>query len=135
MPLFKWSAEYSVGVNEFDEQHKKLMGMINELHSAMKSGRSKEAFEPLFDGLIDYTTKHFRAEEKLMQEHSYLSYTVHQKEHTQLIMQVLEFWEKYKQGNIGLGVELLTFLTKWLQHHIKGTDKQYGAFFNAKGIH
>jgi hemerythrin-like metal-binding protein len=101
----------------------------------MKSGRSKEAFEPLFDGLIDYTTIHFRAEEKLMQEHSYLSYIAHHKGHLQLITQVLELREKYKQGDIGLGVELLVFLTKWLQHHIKGTDKQYGVFFNAKGIH
>lgn len=135
MALFEWRAEYSVAVSEFDEQHKILFGIINELHNGMKSGRTKEVYEHLFDGLIDYTTQHFSAEEKLMQEHGYLSYTAHHKEHVKLIIQVLEFREKYKQGNIGLGVELLTFLTEWLQHHIMEVDKQYGAFFNVKGIH
>ena len=135
MPLLVWKQDFSVGVAQFDEQHKKLIGMVNDLYDAMKTGKAKEALGPLFDGLVEYTVGHFFAEEMLMQEHKYPGYAIHLREHKALTRQVLDFQDKFKQGSVALGVELLTFLTNWLKHHIKGTDKQYGVFFNGKGIH
>lgn len=36
--VIKWDETYSVGVKIFDDQHKKLFGMINGLEEGMKAG-------------------------------------------------------------------------------------------------
>jgi len=39
MSLIEWSPAYSVKVKKFDDQHKKLIELINQLHDAMKAGQ------------------------------------------------------------------------------------------------
>jgi len=41
MSLAIWSEDMSVGVKEVDDQHKKMVKMINDLHDAMKNRRGK----------------------------------------------------------------------------------------------
>ena len=41
MALMTWSDNLSVKVAEIDEQHKRLIAMINELNDAMKVGERK----------------------------------------------------------------------------------------------
>jgi hemerythrin len=36
MPLFKWIDEYSIGISIIDNQHKKIIDYINELHDAIQ---------------------------------------------------------------------------------------------------
>jgi hemerythrin len=38
MPLMTWTPKLSVGVAVLDEDHKKLVGMVNELYDAMQAG-------------------------------------------------------------------------------------------------
>ena len=134
MPLFEWNAEYSVGVKEFDEQHKVLISLVNGLSDAMKAGKARETLGVLFDRLVDYAVTHFRDEEAMMQKYGYPEYVSHKAEHTKLVIQVLEYKEKFKKDSIGLSVEILTFLSSWIQNHIKILDKKYGIYFNEKGI-
>jgi hemerythrin len=42
MALIDWDASYSVQVDEIDQQHQKLIAMINELNEAMKQRKGKE---------------------------------------------------------------------------------------------
>jgi hemerythrin-like metal-binding protein len=129
-----WNAEFSVGIKQFDEQHKKLVGMINELYDAMKAGKTGAVLGGLFNELVEYTLQHFMAEEMLMKEHGYPGYQAHLAEHKKLTAEVVKFKEKFDKSGLGLGVELLPFLTDWLKHHINGTDKLYGKFFSEKGL-
>lgn len=41
--LFQWSDEFSVDIQEVDEQHKVLVGLLNELHAAILEHRGKAA--------------------------------------------------------------------------------------------
>lgn len=134
MALINWSENLSVNIKEIDEQHKKLVSMINELHDAMRSGKGKDVLEKIFKGLSQYVGTHFATEEKYMSTHNYPGYLSHKAEHTKLTQRVLDLQRQFEQGTPVLTVELLNFLKDWLQNHIIGTDKKYGPFLNGKGI-
>ncbi len=53
--LIVWSKSYSVGVDVMDQEHKRLIDIINNLYSAMRSGRGKDAIGSILDELIEYT--------------------------------------------------------------------------------
>lgn len=82
MALITWNENYSVKVKQFDDQHKKLIDMINELHDAMKVGKGKDVMEKILAGLIQYTVTHFANEERLMKQHNYPDYEQHKKSTT-----------------------------------------------------
>lgn len=135
MAIITWTELYSVGVERFDQQHKKLFVIVNELHDAMSSGRGQMELKNILDQLIDYTQTHFAAEEKLMREYHYPDFEKHCQHHKELTQQVLDFKTKYDSGKIGLSIQLTQFLKDWLANHILGEDKQYSLFFQSLNIH
>jgi len=134
MALISWNESFSVKVKKFDDQHKKLVEMLNELHEAMKVGKGKNALEKILDGLIQYTKTHFLSEELLMKQYNYPGYEQHKKEHNLLTMKVLDVQKSYREGSSVLPQSVMTFLKDWLQQHIQGEDKNYGPFLNGKGV-
>ena len=64
MALIEWNDEYSVKVKEIDQQHMKLVNLINELHLAMKEARGREVVGKILTDLISYTKFHFSTEER-----------------------------------------------------------------------
>ena len=134
MALITWNDGYSVKVKQFDEQHKKLIDMVNDLHDAMKVGKGKEILEKILAALIQYTGTHFANEERLMKLHNYPGYEQHKKEHNLLVLQVIDVQRKYHDGGAVLSQSVMTFLKEWLQKHIQGTDKNYAPFLNGKGV-
>lgn len=134
MALMEWNPALSINVKQFDDQHKKLVNMVNDLHDAMKIGKGNEVLGKILDGLISYTASHFADEERLMGTHAYTGIAAHKVEHEKLVKQVLELQQKFKSGQPILTNTVMMFLKDWLVKHIQGDDKKYGNFFNSKGI-
>jgi len=134
MSLITWSDKYSVNIKEIDEQHKKLVGMINELHDAMMHAKGKEASLAIINKMAEYTKYHFSTEEKYMKQFGYPDYNAHKLSHEKFVEQVLEFKKEYETGKTGLSFDLLNFLKNWLVTHIQSSDKKYSALFNEKGL-
>jgi hemerythrin-like metal-binding protein len=130
--LITWTDNLSVNVTEFDEQHKKLIGIINRMYDALKSGRGQEAVETILPELVDYTREHFANEEALMQKLNYPGYVDHKAKHAALTSQVSEYVNRLKAGKSTAAVEMMEFLKKWLSSHIKGVDKKYGPYLGGK---
>lgn len=137
MELIKWSDKYSVNNFLLDSQHKKLIAIINELHTAMKVARGNEIMQTIFDELIWYTKEHFRTEEQIMQKFNYPAFNEHKAEHEKLTEEVLKLQKDYKEGKSLITMDTMNFLKSWLINHIEGTDKKYkdkiiGNSFNQK---
>ncbi len=98
----------------------------------MKAQRAAEFLNGLVDALIDYTAKHFKDEEGVMTKAGYPDIIKHKQIHKELVGKVLDVQKKLKSGEAAVGVELLEFLKDWLVNHIKGTDKKYGQYINAR---
>lgn len=134
MALLQWNDKYSVSVGKFDDQHKKLVQMINDLHDAMKVGKGRDVLGKILQSLVDYTVVHFGEEEKVMKAHNFPAFEQHKKEHNLLTIQVKEAVESHKQGQNVLTQDIMNFLKNWLTNHIQECDKKYGPFLNENGV-
>ncbi|WP_420267098.1 bacteriohemerythrin [Candidatus Magnetominusculus dajiuhuensis] len=136
-PLMQWQNGYSVGVKRYDNEHKNLVKLINKLHAAMKLGLGNRIIGDILDGLIDYTVTHFNAEEQDMKRFGYpkQEFDAHIEQHHKFVKQAGDVQRKFKEGQGGLTLDIMSFLKKWLAEHIMGTDKKYMPFFNSKGLH
>lgn len=132
--LIAWSDNLSVGISSIDEQHKKLVNMINALNDAMSRGEARDVLKKIFDGLLVYADKHFGYEEKLFATHKYAAEPAHRKEHDALRKRVTELKQRMDEGDYMLGAEVMAFLKEWLTNHILKSDKAYTSFFKGKGV-
>jgi hemerythrin len=134
MAIIPWKEEYSIHISKIDDQHKKLVALINQLYEAMLNGNSKEAIAEILESLTIYTVNHFRTEEQLMFSCGYSDYQLHKKQHEELIEQVNTFKKKYSGETPRISIELAEFLKKWLISHIAASDKIMGKYLNEKGV-
>jgi len=75
--FIEWKKSYSVGLDSIDDDHKKLLGMINQLQTASHYTTDDKMIEHILDDLIDYTKYHFSREEKIMLDCEYPNLAAH----------------------------------------------------------
>ncbi|HOJ97589.1 MAG TPA: bacteriohemerythrin [Methanospirillum sp.] len=134
MAFIKWSDSLSVHVAEIDEQHQKLIHLINTLHDAMLEKKGKEVLADILDQLAAYTVYHFSTEEKYMEQCNYSGFLLHKKEHDSFVDKVDNLIKDYQANKLGITIDLMNFLRDWVSHHIQVTDKKYSETFNKNGI-
>ncbi|MCI5144561.1 MAG: hemerythrin [Candidatus Electrothrix sp. AR3] len=134
MSLITWDESFSVQIRVVDQQHQKLIDIINDLHDAMKAGHGKDVLSTILIELINYTGTHFTTEEQYFTKFNYPDTSAHKKEHVDFVQRVLDFKEEFENGRMTVSIELLYFLRDWLMNHIKVSDKKYSEFFHAKGL-
>jgi hemerythrin len=135
MPLMQWNDRMSVGIEQFDDDHKKLVSMLNNLFDGMQSGKAKDVLGPILDELVAYTKTHFAREEEAMAKLGYQEFASHKREHDDLTQQVIDVQTKFhKDLTASLSMEVMNFLKNWLVKHIQGTDRKYTPFFQANGV-
>ena len=129
-----WRDDLSVGIKSIDEDHKKLLNLINNLQTAVYYPTG-EAFErQALQELLEYTHYHFEREEQLMAEHEYPDYEPHKRQHADMIAKVNGFMAAYEKDRESTIDELTQFLKNWLLNHIAGTDQQYSAYLRQRGV-
>lgn len=132
MPLFEWTDKIAVGVNVFDNQHKQLIAIINELHEAMKERRAKDVLSGIFLKLETYTKTHFNHEITVLKSSGYPDLPEHETQHKLLIEKLVELRQKFDSGSLFVSTETMNFLKDWLVNHIMGHDKKYSGFLKDK---
>jgi len=134
MDFFPWKEEYSVGIKKFDDQHKSLVGFLNELYEAMNDGKGKDSLGKVLSNLVQYTKTHFTSEEALMKLYDYPEQAAHKQKHESMAGHVLRLVKKFEEGDISNPVQITNFLKEWLAKHILETDKAYGPYLREKGV-
>ncbi len=134
MALVTWEPSYSVKVHRYDEDHKKLFAMINELHEAMLAGKGKDKIQETVKRLADYAKFHFSAEEQQLEKTKYPELSAHRAEHQAFIQRVQKFQQEVAEGRLNLSVSVGVFLNEWLANHIRKTDQKYSKYLNEHGV-
>lgn len=128
MTQITWKESYSIGVDAIDEQHKKLLSLINDLYEAQRSGTTQVIIGDVISKLFDYTVYHFGMEEKMQVDNRYPMYEEHRKEHLGFIEQLEVFKKDANKNNLLLSLKTTDFLKDWTINHILGTDKEFAKY-------
>ena len=120
MALLVWQAELDTGIDVIDQQHHRIVALINQLAEA--TTRDDQA--AVLEELVDYTLSHFAFEEELMEESGYTFGPAHKRVHEMFVRRVSEYCMRFDAGEDITG-ELKGMLARWLFNHIRGDDKSY----------
>jgi hemerythrin len=135
MPLTTWTATMSVGVEALDDDHRRLVSMLNELYDAIREGRGAAGLDRTLRGLLTYAQEHFAREERLFEATDYPGAWSHKAEHDAFVLQVRLFMQRLASGQTSLtAAETMKLLKEWLVFHIQGCDQLYTAHLNGCGI-
>lgn len=130
----EWKDEYSVGIDSIDQQHKKLLNLINQLQTAVDYSTGEEFEREALDELVDYTKTHFSYEEGLLEQNNFPGYEPHKAQHVEMINKVEEVLAEYDKDHESAMSNAVEYLKVWLIKHINGTDKQYSSYLIEKGV-
>ncbi len=125
-----WTENLSVNIKVIDDQHKKLIIMINDIAQMILNHKELQV-EQIFNGLKEYTVTHFSEEEELFKDSEYPEVEKHIKEHSYFIEKLGEFERDYKLDDISASLTLLQFLKNWLLYHIDIVDFGYSSYINS----
>lgn len=118
-----WENIYSVGIEEIDMQHKKLLEIINELDELLNADITKSGIEAVLVELKEYIEIHFSTEEEYMEKYHYPDLAEHKMLHKEFIAKIKNA-ECIEDATIE-GIEVIDFLYNWLINHIMVEDKKY----------
>jgi hemerythrin len=119
MSVVQWSPAFATGVREIDDQHKRLVGYINELQEA--PGQDGKDLSRILECAIDYTLYHFAFEEALMESKGYPLLAAHKSVHEAFAAELRALKAQFKAGTMTADA-LRETLARWLFDHISRAD-------------
>lgn len=124
--IFPWNDNFNTGITEIDEQHQRLVDLLNQLANHVAFQSDLPSLNNIFDQLTDYASFHFQTEEEIW--HQYIPEDLleldHQKTHGSFVSQVLKLKSNINAKPSDDVIEdVLSFLTNWLALHILESDR------------
>ncbi|MFZ5979966.1 MAG: bacteriohemerythrin [Candidatus Zixiibacteriota bacterium] len=133
MTFITWhDALFGIGVKKIDDQHKKILELINILHDSLHRGDGNSEMGEILKELVDYIKYHFSEEEKLMAESSYPDVEAHCVLHVKFTRHVVSVLLRLRNQQEVSIYELLSFLLDWWNEHIVRVDKKIGKYLAAR---
>ena len=123
--IFPWNKNFEVGVPLIDEQHQRLVELLNVLAGHLVHQSDMPTLASVFNELVEYTVYHFQAEETIW--HTVFPEdaweTNHKGEHSRFLTKVNTIMGEQDISPSDQVIEdILRFLTQWLAFHILDTD-------------
>lgn len=123
--VFPWNKNFEVGVPLIDEQHQKLVELLNVLAGHLAYQSDVPTLNNVFNDLAEYAIYHFQAEERVW--HEFFPEDPWESKHKDDHRRFLSTVNRIMGGKLARPLdqvieEILTFLTQWLAFHILDTD-------------
>jgi hemerythrin-like metal-binding protein len=134
MTTIPWKEIYTVGVPEIDQQHQRLLGIINQLIEEQRDAFNREKFSAAVSLLTHYAYTHFATEERIMSEVKFPDIKDHVLDHVNFIMKMMGLALKVEQGDNADRQELLCYLRDWYAGHVLGIDRFYIPYVTTKNL-
>lgn len=132
MAYFEWAEDMIIDHGAIDEDHKKLVDLVNELHTATSVGKGHEVIEKIMMNLMTYTKEHLLREEQIMASINFPNLERHKLGHQQFSEKLTTLQAQFEAGSIIVASQLSTVLRDWLSLHIRRSDKEIKVFLQKK---
>ena len=121
---YAWNKKLETGNVTIDSQHKELIAAINELLDACAVGKGRAKIHDTSHFLLDYTKRHFAAEEKLQLQSRYPDYNNHKKYHDSFVADVQQIVAQLDVEGPTLNMvgKVNNVIAAWLIKHISTED-------------
>ncbi len=123
--IFPWNNNFNTGIAIVDEQHRKLVDLLNTLAAHIANQSDEIELDDVFHELTAYADFHFRTEEEIWKSHlnSDPRFTAHLKVHESFVTKISLMKDSLNPSE-GALEEIVKFLTHWLAYHILDDDKR-----------
>jgi diguanylate cyclase (GGDEF)-like protein/hemerythrin-like metal-binding protein len=124
--MLSWNEGMSVGVEALDNDHKKIIIIINAIAEAINSESTEQVINQVFNELEDYVNDHFTREEAFMQKISHDELNQHKQGHQDFIKKIPEFKSLlFRSESLEVIEKINRYLHDWIIHHILIEDMAY----------
>jgi len=123
----EWDSQFAIGVPEIDNQHKKLMELLNDTikHSNGNLIDERKYFNKNRGKAEKYLKMHFETEEEILSKTSYRKLEEHKAEHAKFYEEIRKLNEEIAHHKRPVNLFYSTaFIKEWLLNHIKKYDKK-----------
>jgi len=128
MPVIDWDKRLSIGIAAVDEQHKILIGQMNDIALAAELLARPSDLAVLLRKLRTDLRQHFDYEEKLMDPLAYPHYKLHRNEHIRSVELLGEYYDKLMaEQNFSLS-SFLAYVVNFFHNHVVCSDQTLGDF-------
>ena len=128
MAYFEWADDLVIDNGPIDRDHRQLVDLVNELHTATSQGCGQETVAKILNSLVQYTADHLRMEEQQMASVHFPHLERHKIGHLKFTESLRDLQQKYDAGSITVASQLSTVLRDWLSLHIRRSDKELLTF-------
>ncbi len=125
-----WDDKYLLDVIEIDEQHKKLVGIINTFYDILEKGLEvyTQNRDRVLKEIVDYTIYHFGQEETLFDNFGYTTSDFHKQQHKAFVEEVGRYITRLQDSTVEQGLKFYDYLVTWLLSHIGKSDKAWASY-------
>lgn len=132
--MIEWNDKYSMGISMIDEEHKKLIDIINKVFVTKEHNDNPEEVRNVLHEMIKYALSHFATEETYMTKLNCPEYQLHRNEHLNFTDYAVGNINKVINSDYHVAKEMLEQLKQWLLNHMQETDRKYIDCFNKNGL-
>lgn len=119
----EWKNEYSLGIQEIDDQHKMLLHSFSVIENAIRLKQGWSSTHYSIVELKELALMHFAFEEAMMRLFGYPEAKEHRITHKNFLDTLDAMVNKSIRNSAD--TKMLAFLKEWLTKHINGSDKDY----------
>lgn len=123
-----WSINLNIGNSIIDDQHKELIGIINDMIESIAKGDITIKFAEILSRMTDYSIRHFTSEEHYMSDIGYPGFDNHKRLHKEYVLKTALFNSQFLTLTPPDPNEVISFLTNWWIKHIRQVDTDYILF-------
>ncbi len=98
--IIEWTDAYKIGIPGVDDDHRKLVDIVNHFFAQAQYGVDTRALGAILDQVAEQLGEHFEREEVLLDRNDYLDRLSHSARHRQVMLQLQRFIEPYKDGSL-----------------------------------